>query len=91
MAVKRWLILRNAFKTGTIFSTQRAASKSLDDLTLRYRSEEFYMVEVDYEESEKEREESKKQLSPAFKGGPEDKKANMGVPGDGCCGDPGSD
>lgn len=91
MAVKRWMILRNAFKTRTMFSTQGEASKSLDRLTLRYRSEEFYMVEVEYEESEKERKESERQLSLKLKDGPEGKKTNLGVQGAGCCGDPVSD
>ena len=48
------MILRNAFQTGTRFSSESEASRALNQLTLRYRREEFYTVEVEYEESEVE-------------------------------------
>ena len=44
------MVLRNAYKTGTMFLNEGDASKAMDTLMLRYRTEAYFLVEVEYEE-----------------------------------------
>ena len=52
MQNRKWMILRNAYKTGTVFYTEDARDKALDDLVLRYRYDKFFVVEIENEKAE---------------------------------------